>query len=129
MHGNEPGIDPYTRASSDVYQDLFAEGSYIGKGIYEVDTFQQVLKGQFLENRILSHDLLEGCYLRSGLVSDVQLFEKYPTTYKDDITMRLRWTRGDWQIFPFFGPGSPGPATNGRRTRSLHYRVGKYLTI
>jgi len=109
MHGNEPGIDPYTRASSDVYQDLFAEGSYIGKGIYEVDIFQQVLDGQFLENRILSHDLLEGCYIRSGLVSDVQLFEKYPTTYQGDITMRLRWTRGDWQIFPFFLPWVPGP--------------------
>jgi len=109
MHGNEPGIDPYTRASSDVYQDLFAEGSYIGKGIYDVDTFQQVLNGQFLENRILSHDLLEGCYIRSGLVSDVQLFEKYPTTYSDDIKMRLRWTRGDWQIFSFFLPRVPGP--------------------
>lgn len=110
LHGNEPGIDPYTRASSDVYQDLFAEGSYIGKGIYEVDTFQQVLDGQFLENRILSHDLLEGCYIRSGLVSDIQLFEKYPTTYPDDIKMRLRWTRGDWQIFSFFLPIVPGPA-------------------
>jgi len=109
MHGNEPGIDPYTRASSDVYQDLFAEGSYIGKGIYDVDAFQQVLDGQFLENRILSHDLLEGCYVRSGLVSDVQLFEKYPSTYPDDIKMRLRWTRGDWQIFSFFFPIVPGP--------------------
>jgi cyclic beta-1,2-glucan synthetase len=109
MHGNEPGIDPYTRASSDVYQDLFGEGSYIGKGIYEVDTFQQVLNGQFLENRILSHDLLEGCYIRSGLVSDIQLFEKYPTTYADDIKMRLRWTRGDWQIFSFFLPIVPAP--------------------
>jgi cellobiose phosphorylase len=109
MHGNEPGIDPYTRASSDVYQDLFAEGSYIGKGIYDVDIFQEVLDGQFLENRILSHDLLEGCYIRAGLVSDIQLFEKYPTTYRDDINMRLRWTRGDWQISSFFLPIVPGP--------------------
>jgi cellobiose phosphorylase len=115
MHGNEPGIDPYTRASSDVYQDLFAEGSYIGKGIYEVDTFLQVLNGQFLENRILSHDLLEGCYIRSGLVSDVQLFEKYPTTYSDDIKMRLRWTRGDWQIFSFFLPIVPSPGGKWRK--------------
>ncbi|MBK5271217.1 MAG: cyclic beta 1-2 glucan synthetase, partial [Bacteroidia bacterium] len=104
MHGNEPGIDPYTRASSDVYQDLFGEGSYIGKGIYEVDTFQKVLEGKFLENRILSHDLLEGCYIRSGLLSDVQLFEKYPTTYSADMKMRIRWIRGDWQIFSWILP-------------------------
>jgi cyclic beta-1,2-glucan synthetase len=104
MHGNEPGIDPYTRASSDVYQDLFGEGSYIGKGIYEVDIFQKVLDGVFLENRILSHDLLEGCYIRSGLLSDVQLFEKYPTTYSADRKMRIRWIRGDWQIFSWILP-------------------------
>ncbi|MGI8637177.1 MAG: cyclic beta 1-2 glucan synthetase, partial [Segetibacter sp.] len=107
MHGNEPGIDPYTRASSDVYQDLFGEGSYIGKGIYDVDVFQQVLDGKFLENRILSHDLLEGCYIRSGLLSDVQLFEKYPTTYRADMKMRLRWIRGDWQIFSWILPFVP----------------------
>ncbi|MEO6668851.1 MAG: glucoamylase family protein, partial [Ferruginibacter sp.] len=108
MHGNEPGIDPYTRASSDVYQDLFGEGSYIGKGIYDVDIFQQVLDGKFLENRILSHDLLEGCYIRSGLLSDVQLFEKYPTTYNADIKMRLRWIRGDWQVFSWILPWVKG---------------------
>jgi cyclic beta-1,2-glucan synthetase len=104
MHGNEPGIDPYTRASSDVYQDLFSEGSYIGKGIYDVDIFQKVLDDRFLENRILSHDLLEGCYIRSGLLSDVQLFEKYPSTYNADMKMRLRWIRGDWQIFSWILP-------------------------
>ena len=108
MHGNEPGIDPYTRASSDVYQDLFSEGSFIGKGIYEVDIFQKVLDKRFSENRILSHDLLEGCYIRSGLLSDVQLFEKYPTSYKADIKMRLRWVRGDWQIFSWFLSFVPG---------------------
>jgi len=109
MHGNEPGIDPYTRASSDVYQDLFGEGSFIGKGIYDVDIFQKVLDGRFLENRILSHDLLEGCYIRSGLLSDVQLFEKYPTTYSADMKMRLRWIRGDWQIFSWILPWIKGP--------------------
>ena len=109
MHGNEPGIDPYTRASSDVYQDLFGEGSFIGKGIYDVDMFQMVLEGRFSENRILSHDLLEGCYIRSGLLSDVQLFEKYPTTYQADMTMRLRWIRGDWQIFSWWLPFVPAP--------------------
>ena len=67
LHGDEAGIDPYTRMVSDVYQDLFGEGSFIGKGIYDVDAFERALKGRFPENRILSHDLLEGCYARSGL--------------------------------------------------------------
>ena len=73
-----PGIDPYTRVVSDVYQDLFGEGSFIGKGIYDVDAFERVLKGRFPENRILSHDLIEGCYARSGLFSDVQLVRGVP---------------------------------------------------
>ena len=79
LFGSEPGIDPYTRAVSDVYQDLFHEGSFIGKGIYDVDAFEKAINGHFPENRILSHDLLEGCYARSGLLSDVQLFEEYPS--------------------------------------------------
>ncbi|HTH56752.1 MAG TPA: glucoamylase family protein [Cyclobacteriaceae bacterium] len=112
MHGNEPGIDPYTRASSDVYQDLFQEGSYIGKGIYEVDIFKKVLEGRFSENGILSHDLLEGCYVRSGLLSDVQLFEKYPTSYSADMKRNSRWVRGDWQILSWIFPFVPG---KGRR--------------
>ncbi|HSW52034.1 MAG TPA: hypothetical protein VLG93_02285, partial [Sulfuricaulis sp.] len=73
LYGDEPGIDPYTRAVSDVYQDLFGEGSFIGKGIYDIDAFERSLKDRFPENRILSHDLLEGCYARAGLVSDVLL--------------------------------------------------------
>ncbi|MCY7410601.1 MAG: glycosyltransferase family 2 protein, partial [Chitinophagales bacterium] len=109
MHGNEPGIDPYTRASSDVYQDLFGEGSFIGKGIYDVAIFQKTLNGIFIENSILSHDLLEGCYIRSGLLSDVQLFEKYPSTYEADMKRRERWIRGDWQIFAWFLPFVTGP--------------------
>ncbi len=108
MHGNEPGIDPYTRASSDVYQDLFSEGSFIGKGIYDVDMFIKVLDGKFAENGILSHDLLEGCYVRSGLLSDVQLYEKYPTSYNVDMKRQHRWIRGDWQIFAWFLPYVPG---------------------
>ncbi len=108
MNGNEPGIDPYTRATSDVYQDLFEEGSFIGKGIYEVDIFERVLKGKFPENRILSHDLLEGCYIRSGLLSDVQLYEKHPVRYDTDMQRRHRWIRGDWQIAAWFLPFVPG---------------------
>ncbi len=108
MIGDEPGIDPYTRASSDVYQDLFGEGSFIGKGIYEVDIFEKVLKGKFPENRILSHDLLEGCYVRSGLLSDVQLYEKQPVRYDADVKRRLRWLRGDLQIAAWALPFAPG---------------------
>lgn len=108
LHGNEPGIDPYTRATSDVYQDLFDEGSFIGKGIYEVDIFERALKDRFEENRILSHDLLEGCYIRSGLLSDVELFETYPTSYRSDMKRRARWIRGDWQLFFWFLPFIPG---------------------
>ena len=109
MCGSEPGIDPYTRAVSDVYQDLFGEGSFIGKGIYEVDAFERTLKGRFPENRILSHDLLEGCYVRSGLLSDVMLYEEYPSRYNADVTRRHRWIRGDWQLVRWLLPNVPGP--------------------
>ena len=98
LFGSEPGIDPYTRAVSDVYQDVFGEGSFIGKGIYDVDAFELTLKGRFPENRILSHDLLEGCYARAALLSDVQLYEEYPSRYSMDVSRRHRWIRGDWQI-------------------------------
>ncbi|HYN13192.1 MAG TPA: glucoamylase family protein, partial [Burkholderiales bacterium] len=98
LFGGESGIDPYTRTVSDVYQDLFGEGSFIGKGIYDVDAFERALDGRFRENRILSHDLLEGCHARSGLLSDVQLYEEYPSSYGADMSRRHRWMRGDWQI-------------------------------
>jgi cellobiose phosphorylase len=109
LHGGEPGIDPYTRAVSDVYQDVFQEGSFIGKGIYDVETFEQSLKDRFPENRILSHDLLEGCYARAGLMSDVQLYEEYPTRYGADVNRRYRWIRGDWQLAGWLLPRVPGP--------------------
>ena len=107
LFGSEPGIDPYTRVISDVYQDLFGEGSFIGKGIYDVDSFEQTLKNRFPENRILSHDLLEGCYARSGLLSDVLLFEEYPASYSTDVNRRARWIRGDWQLLPWLFPILP----------------------
>jgi cyclic beta-1,2-glucan synthetase len=109
LWGGEPGIDPYTRAVSDVYQDVFSEGSFIGKGIYDVDAFEQALSGRFPENRILSHDLIEGCYARSGLLSDVELYEDYPATYEADVARRHRWIRGDWQIARWILPRVPGP--------------------
>jgi hypothetical protein len=107
IFGAEAGIDPYTRAVSDVYQDLFGEGSFIGKGIYDVDAFEGSLKGRFPENRILSHDLLEGCYARSGLLSDVELYEEHPSRYSADVARRHRWIRGDWQIARWLLPRVP----------------------
>ena len=116
MFGTEPGIDPYTRTVSDVYQDLFGEGSFVGKGIYEVDTFERALQGRFPDNRILSHDLLEGCYARAGLVSDVRLYEDYPARYAADVKRRHRWIRGDWQLLPWVLPWVP--SADGRRVRN-----------
>jgi len=108
LHGNDPGTDPYTKATSDVYQDLFLEGSFIGKGIYDLDAFELTLKDRFPENRILSHDLLEGCYSRAGLITDVQLYEEYPLRYDTDMQRRHRWIRGDWQIAKWVLPFVPG---------------------
>jgi len=107
LYGSEPGIDPYTRAVSDVYQDLFGEGSFVGKGIYVVDAFERALAGRFPDNSVLSHDLLEGCFARAGLVSDVQLYEDYPSSYALDVNRRHRWIRGDWQLLPWLLPWAP----------------------
>jgi cyclic beta-1,2-glucan synthetase len=107
LNSGEPGIDPYTRAVSDVYQDAFQEGSFIGKGIYDVAAFEQALSGRFPENRILSHDLLEGCHARAGLLSDVQLYEEYPARYGADVDRRYRWIRGDWQLVAWLLPWAP----------------------
>jgi len=92
------GIDNYTNAISDVYQDNFGEGIFTGKGIYDVEVFSKVLKDEIPENKVLSHDLLEGSYLRCGLVTDIMLMDGYPTKYASFMNRLARWTRGDWQI-------------------------------
>jgi len=109
LFAGEAGIDPYTREVSDVYQDLFGEGSFIGKGIYDVETFARVVRGRFPENLILSHDLLEGGYARSALVTDVDLIEEHPISYAMEASRRHRWTRGDWQLAGWLLPRVPGP--------------------
>jgi cyclic beta-1,2-glucan synthetase len=92
------GLDPYTTAVSDVYQDLFLEGSYTGKGLYVVDAFAAALAGRVPENTILSHDLFEGSFARSALVTDIELIDDYPADYETFSKRQHRWTRGDWQI-------------------------------
>ncbi len=107
LYGADAGIDPYTRAVSDVYQDLFHEGSFIGKGIYDVDAFERALAGRLKPERVLSHDLIEGCFARSALLSDVLVFEEIPERYADDSLRRHRWMRGDWQLLPWLLPSAP----------------------
>jgi cyclic beta-1,2-glucan synthetase len=97
------GIDSYTNAISDVYQDNFEEGIFTGKGIYDVEVFSKVLKDEIPENTVLSHDLLEGCYLRCALVTDVMLMDGYPSKYNSFMNRFSRWVRGDWQILKWLG--------------------------
>jgi cellobiose phosphorylase len=105
----EPGIDPYTREVSDVYQDLFGEGTVVGTGLYHVDAFRLAIDGRFPENLILSHDLLESGYARSALVADVDFIEDHPVTSQMEASRRHRWIRGDWQIAAWLLPRVPGP--------------------
>ncbi len=117
LFAGEAGLDPYTREVSDFYQDLFSAGSYVGKGIYDVETFHQAVGGRFPDNLILSHDLIEGCYARSGLVTDVELIEDHPSSYFVEASRRHRWIRGDWQIAAWLLPRVPG--SDGKRHRNL----------
>ncbi|MDP9083089.1 MAG: glycosyl transferase, partial [Pseudomonadota bacterium] len=102
------GIDPYAFAVSDVYQDLFGEGSYSGKGIYDVAAFETTLADRVADNRLLSHDLFEGIFARCGLATDVEVVEEYPSRYDVATSRQHRWTRGDWQLLPWiFGRQRP----------------------
>jgi cyclic beta-1,2-glucan glucanotransferase len=107
IYSGETGIDIYTRAVSDVYQDLFGEGSFTGKGIYEVGTFQRVLGNRFPSNALLSHDLIEGVYGRAGLVSDIEVIDDYPSHFSAYCRRMHRWVRGDWQILRWLFPSVP----------------------
>src|SRR6266481_239564 len=107
IYAGETGLDIYTRAVSDAYQDLFGEGIFTGKGIYEVDTVHRVLDRRFPRNALLSHDLIEGAYARAGLVSDIEVIEDYPSRYNAYHRRKYRWLRGDWQIAGWLLPRVP----------------------
>jgi cyclic beta-1,2-glucan synthetase len=108
------GVDPYTSAVSDVYQDLFREGSFTGKGIYDVDAFEAALADKVPENAMLSHDLFEGIFARTALATDIEFFEEFPSDYEVAASRHHRWARGDWQLLPWIFSGRH-PASKRRR--------------
>ncbi|HEX5591265.1 MAG TPA: glucoamylase family protein [Candidatus Limnocylindrales bacterium] len=116
IYSGSAGIDPYASAVSDVYQDLFGEGSFTGKGIYDLDAFSASLADRVPDNTLLSHDLFEGVFARAGLVTDVELFDEFPSNYLVSVARQHRWARGDWQLLPWI-LGRARDAT-GRRARS-----------
>lgn len=121
------GIDPYASAISDVYQDLFGEGSYAGKGIYDVDVFEAALADRVPDSTLLSHDLFEGVFARAGLSSDVEVVEEFPARYDVAASRHHRWARGDWQLLPWiFGRG---PFANADRKRSAIPAMGRWKML
>jgi cellobiose phosphorylase len=115
LYSGDVGLDPYTREVSNVYQDLFGQGQFVGKAIYDIKAFDTAVSTRFPENRILSHDLIEGCHARCGFLGDVELLEDHPERYLADANRRRRWTRGDWQIARWLLPGVPGPGMTRRK--------------
>ena len=122
IFSSNSGIDPYSSAVSDVYQDLFGEGSYSGKGIYDVDAFEAALQGRVPDNAMLSHDLFEGVFARSGLVSDIEVVEEFPARYDVASARQHRWARGDWQLLPWLLG-----RVEGRAPDKAHARPGDRL--
>ena len=121
------GIDPYASAVSDVYQDLFGEGSYAGKGIYDVDAFEAALAGRVPDSTLLSHDLFEGVFARAGLASDVEVVEEFPARYDVAALRHHRWARGDWQLLPWiFGRG---PIADTDRKRGAMPAIGRWKML
>ena len=112
------GIDPYASAVSDVYQDLFGEGSFTGKGIYDLDVFDATMSDRVPENALLSHDLFEGVFARAGLVTDIELFDEFPSHYLVSAARQHRWARGDWQLLPWI-LGRAHDATGGRHRTAI----------
>jgi len=106
LYAGHTGVDPYTTAVSDAYQDLFGEGIFTGKGLYDVDAFRSALDGRVPDDSLLSHDLFEGIHARAALVTDIELVDDYPASYLAHSRRGRRWTRGDWQLLPWLLRGS-----------------------
>ncbi len=121
------GIDPYASAVSDVYQDLFGEGSYTGKGIYDVDAFEAAVAGRVPDSTLLSHDLFEGVFARAGLASDIEVVEAFPARYDAAALRHHRWARGDWQLLPWIFGFAPGPGVP--RARREIPAVGRWKML
>jgi cyclic beta-1,2-glucan synthetase len=121
------GIDPYAAAVSDVYQDLFGEGSYAGKGIYDIDAFEAALAGRVPDSTLLSHDLFEGIFARAGLASDVEVVEEFPARYDVSAQRHHRWARGDWQLLPWIL--GRGPSTGTERMRDTVPVIGRWKML
>jgi hypothetical protein len=115
LFGGSAGIDPYGTAASDVYQDLFGEGSFTGKGLYDVDAFSEALHMRVPDNSLLSHDLFESLYARSALVTDIEVFDDHPANYLAWAKRQHRWIRGDWQIARWLFPNVPDSARHSTR--------------
>jgi len=127
IFAGDTGLDLYTLAVSDVYQDLFGEGIFVGKGIYDVAAFERSLEGRVPENALLSHDLFEGIHGRAGLVTDIVLIEDYPPSYLAYVSRLHRWIRGDWQILPWLFPTVP--AQDGKRIRSRLSLINRWKIL
>lgn len=121
------GIDPYTTAVSDVYQDLFGEGSYTGKGLYDVDAFETTLADRVPENALLSHDLFESLFVRAALITDIELLDDYPSHYDAYAKRQHRWTRGDWQILNWIFPYVPD--AKGRKVRNTLPLISRWKIL
>jgi cyclic beta-1,2-glucan synthetase len=117
LYAGHTGVDPYTTAVSDTYQDLFGEGIFTGKGLYDVDAFMAALEGRVPENALLSHDLFEGLYARTALVTDVEVVDDYPASVLAHARRQHRWVRGDWQILRWLFPWVP--TRSGRKRNRL----------
>jgi cyclic beta-1,2-glucan synthetase len=128
VFSSSSGIDPYAAAVSDVYQDMFCEGSYAGKGIYDVDAFESALSGRTPDSTLLSHDLFEGTFARAGFASDVEVVDDFPSRYDVSARRHHRWARGDWQLLPWiFGFAGNGGRASGVRDELP--RIGRWKMI
>ncbi len=128
VFSSSSGIDPYSSAVSDVYQDMFGEGSYAGKGVYDVDAFEAALAGRAPDATLLSHDLFEGTFARAGFASDVEVVEEFPTRYDVSAARHHRWARGDWQLLPWI-LGFAGKGADANRVHDAVPRIGRWKMI